>query len=144
MDVAAAEERRWEAVAMAFVEHYYHLLDTSSPSLAGLYDSTSLLSFEGQPEFGAEAIARRLAAAPPFDRYRHRVSTVDCQPSPPTGGILVFVSGSLELPGEEHRSASPIAINGGLSSLSLQMFQLVPTPQGGFVVQNDIFRRLYT
>lgn len=166
MDIAvAAEERRWEEVALAFVEHYYHLFDTSRPSLAGLYDSTSLLSFEGQAEIGAAAIARRLAA-PSFDQCRHRISTVDCEPSPPTRGILVFVSGSIELPSEEHhlrfsqvlqpspslpppRRASPIAINGrlpspGLSSLWLQMFQLVPTPQGGLVVQNDIFRLLYS
>uniref|UniRef100_A0A1D1YJW8 Nuclear transport factor 2 n=1 Tax=Anthurium amnicola TaxID=1678845 RepID=A0A1D1YJW8_9ARAE len=125
-----AEEQRAEAVARAFVDHYYNLFDTSRPSLAALYDPSSMLSFEGQRVRGAEEVARRLGALP-FDRCRHHVSTVDCQPSPAAGGILVFVSGCLELPGEEHQLKFS------------QMFQLIPTPQGSFFVQNDIFRLIY-
>ncbi|EFH62989.1 hypothetical protein ARALYDRAFT_893740 [Arabidopsis lyrata subsp. lyrata] len=33
---------------------------------------------------------------------KHDISTVDCQPSGPASGMLVFVSGNLQLAGEEH------------------------------------------
>ncbi|KAJ0983262.1 hypothetical protein J5N97_011517 [Dioscorea zingiberensis] len=95
-----------------------------------IFMQTSILSFEGQKVHGVEEIGRKLAQLP-FDQCRHFVSTVDCQPSPFAGGILVFVSGNLQLPGEEH-----------LLKFS-QMFQLVPTQQGSFFVQNDIFRLNY-
>ncbi|MQL71907.1 hypothetical protein Taro_004274 [Colocasia esculenta] len=131
VDAATSVEQQAEAVARAFVDHYYNLFDNSRPALAALYHHTSMLSFEGQKARGAEEIARRLAALP-FDRCRHHVSTVDCQPSPASpGGILVFVSGCLQLPGEEHQLRFS------------QMFQLMPTPQGSFFVQNDIFRLVY-
>ncbi|CAM8884065.1 unnamed protein product [Rhodiola kirilowii] len=45
--------------------------------------------------------------------------------------MLVFVSGQIQLAGEQH----------GLKFS--QMFHLMPTPQGSFYVQNDIFRLNY-
>ncbi|KAJ6414724.1 hypothetical protein OIU84_003687 [Salix udensis] len=33
---------------------------------------------------------------------KHHITTVDCQPSGPAGGMLVFVSGNLQLSGEQH------------------------------------------
>ncbi|KAL9256597.1 Nuclear transport factor 2A-like protein [Drosera capensis] len=33
---------------------------------------------------------------------QHAVTTVDCQPSGAAGGVLVFVSGNLQLAGEHH------------------------------------------
>ncbi|KAK1260137.1 Nuclear transport factor 2 [Acorus gramineus] len=119
-----------ELVAKAFVDHYYHLFDNNRTSLSSLYGTTSMLTFEGQKIHGAEEIARKLIELP-FNHCKHFVSTVDGQPSSVLGGILVFVSGSLQLPGEEH-----------LLKFS-QMFQLIPTSQDSFYVQNDIFRLNY-
>nr|PNR45170.1 hypothetical protein PHYPA_014941 [Physcomitrium patens] len=45
--------------------------------------------------------------------------------------MIVFVSGNLQLPGEVHLLKF------------IQMFNLLPTPQGSFCVNNDIFRLNY-
>ncbi|RLM92014.1 hypothetical protein C2845_PM08G27880 [Panicum miliaceum] len=121
-----------DAVARAFVEYYYRTFDANRGALAALYGPhTSVLSFEGHAVAGAEDIGRKLAQLP-FDQCRHSVSTVDCQPSPSfPGSILVFVSGNLQLAGEDHQLRFS------------QMFQLVPNEQGSFFVQNDIFRLNY-
>ncbi|XP_062208623.1 nuclear transport factor 2B-like [Phragmites australis] len=120
-----------DAVARAFVEYYYHTFDTNRAALAALYGPTSMLSFEGHGVAGAEEIGRKLAQLP-FEQCRHSICTVDCQPSPSfPGSILVFVSGNLQLSGEEHQLRFS------------QMFQLVPNEQGSFFVQNDIFRLNY-
>ncbi|GAB2259693.1 hypothetical protein Droror1_Dr00010548 [Drosera rotundifolia] len=123
-------EEQVEVVGRAFVDHYCNLFDNDRPSLSSLYHETSILTFEGQRMQGAEEISSKLNALP-FDQCRHVVSTVDSQPSLFNGSIIVFVSGSLQLSGEEHYLRFS------------QMFHLVPTPQGSFYVQNDIFRLNY-
>ncbi|KAI3437346.1 NTF2 domain-containing protein [Psidium guajava] len=123
-------EEQVELVGRAFVDHYYHLFDEDRASLPSLYQPTSMLTFEGQRVVGAQAIAEKLSQLP-FDQCQHLISTVDSQPSS-AGGIVVFVSGSLRLPGEEH-----------LLRFS-QMFHLIPSsPGGSFFVQNDMFRLNY-
>ncbi|CAN7058001.1 hypothetical protein Bca4012_093929 [Brassica carinata] len=125
--------RSEEEVARAFVNHYYHLFDNDRSSLFTLYSSTSLLTFEGQKIYGVEDIFNKLKQLP-FDQCRHLISTVDSQPSSMAGGcggILVFVSGSIQLHGEDH----PLRFS--------QTFHLVPLPQGSFFVQNEMFRLNY-
>ncbi|PKA47452.1 Nuclear transport factor 2 [Apostasia shenzhenica] len=90
-----------DAVARAFVEHYYRTFDTNRASLAGLYQDSSMLSFEGAKTQGAAAITAKLASLP-FQQCQHNISTIDCQPSGLSGGMLVFVSGSIQLAGEQH------------------------------------------
>ncbi|XP_020589907.1 nuclear transport factor 2-like [Phalaenopsis equestris] len=119
-----------DAVARAFVEHYYRTFDTNRAGLAGLYQDNSMLSFEGAKTQGAAAITAKLTGLP-FQQCQHNISTIDCQPSGPAGGVLVFVSGSLQLLGEQHALKFS------------QMFHLIPTPQGSFYVLNDIFRLNY-
>ncbi|XP_056848306.1 nuclear transport factor 2B [Raphanus sativus] len=95
--------RSEEEVARAFVNHYYHLFDNDRSSLSTLYNPTSLLTFEGQKIYGVEDISNKLKQLP-FDQCRHLISTVDSQPSSMAGGcggILVFVSGSIQLHGED-------------------------------------------
>ncbi|CAN6464715.1 unnamed protein product [Victoria cruziana] len=89
-----------------------------------------MLTFEGQKIQGAQNIAAKLTSLP-FQQCQHSITTVDCQPSGPAGGMLVFVSGNLQLSGEQH----PLKFS--------QMFHLMPTPQGSFYVLNDIFRLNY-
>ncbi|KAL5578937.1 hypothetical protein UlMin_011379 [Ulmus minor] len=123
-------EDQVEMVGRVFVNHYYNLFDTDRTSLSSLYQPTSLLTFEGQKIEGVANITCKLNQLP-FDQCKHVISTIDSQPSSFSNGVVVFVSGSLQLPGEEH------------SLRFSQMFHLVPTAQGSFVVQNDIFRLNY-
>lgn len=95
-------EEESEMVGRAFVEHYYQLFDNERASVSSLYQPESMLTFEGQKILGVDDISSRLQQLP-FERCRHVVSTLDTQPSAATGSLLIFVSGSLELPGEEHQ-----------------------------------------
>ncbi|OMO88132.1 Nuclear transport factor 2 [Corchorus olitorius] len=90
-----------DAVAKAFVEHYYTTFDTNRANLGNLYQENSMLTFEGQKIQGSQNIVAKLTSLP-FQQCKHQISTVDCQPSGPAGGMLVFVSGSLQLAGEQH------------------------------------------
>ena len=119
-----------DALSRNFVQHYYSTFDTNRQALVTLYDEGSMLTFEGEKVQGGQAISDKLNALC-FQQCLHLVSTVDCQPSGPVGGMVVFVSGNLKLPDEEH-----------LLKFS-QMFHLLPTPQGSFFVFNDIFRLNY-
>jgi hypothetical protein len=92
-----------DGVAKAFVDHYYRTFDSNRAGLVGLYQEGSMLSFEGHLVAGAEGIGLKLAQLP-FEQCRHSICTIDCQPTPSfPGGILVFVSGNLQLGGEEHQ-----------------------------------------
>lgn len=90
-----------DALAKAFVEHYYSTFDTNRNGLANLYQEGSMLTFEGQKIQGASNIVAKLTSLP-FQQCHHSISTVDCQPSGVNAGMLVFVSGNLQLAGEQH------------------------------------------
>lgn len=90
-----------DMVAKAFVEYYCRTFDTSRAGLRSLYHEGSMLSFEGSKIQGAQAIVSKLTSLP-FQQCQHSISTVDCQPSGPSGSIVVFVSGSLQIVGEQH------------------------------------------
>ena len=90
-----------DAVAKAFVDHYYRTFDSNRADLGNLYQDSSMLTFEGLKSLGSQAIVAKLAGLP-FQQCLHSVSTVDCQPSGPGGGMLVFVSGTLQVSGEQH------------------------------------------
>lgn len=90
-----------DAVAKAFVEHYYSTFDANRAGLVSLYQEGSMLTFEGQKIQGSLNIVDKLTSLP-FQQCKHNITTVDCQPSGPAGGMLVFVSGNLQLAGEQH------------------------------------------
>ena len=83
-----------DAVARAFVDHYYKTFDANRAALAGLYQDGSMLTFEGDKFLGAANIAGKIGSLP-FQQCKHTIVTVDCQLSGPQGGVLVFVSGSI-------------------------------------------------
>ncbi|OAY65098.1 Nuclear transport factor 2 [Ananas comosus] len=91
-----------DGVARAFVEHYYRTFDGNRAALGGLYQEGSMLTFEGDKIQGAQSIVAKLTSLP-FQQCLHHISTVDCQPSGPQGGMLVFVSGAIQLAGENHQ-----------------------------------------
>lgn len=90
-----------DAVAKAFVEHYYSTFDTNRNNLFTLYQDNSMLSWEGEKYQGAQAIQTKVSGLP-FAQCKHNCHTIDCQPSGPSGGMLVFVSGNLQLADQEH------------------------------------------
>jgi hypothetical protein len=90
-----------DEVSRAFVEHYYSTFDSNRAALASLYQEGSMLTFEGQKIQGSPNIVAKLTSLP-FQQCKHAITTVDCQPSGPAGGMLVFVSGNLQLAGEQH------------------------------------------
>jgi len=57
----------------------------------------TLLHHEGQQIMGSQKLTSL-----PFQQCHHSITTVDCQPSGANGGMLVFVSGNLQLAGEQH------------------------------------------
>ncbi|KAE9603039.1 hypothetical protein Lal_00012761 [Lupinus albus] len=119
-----------DSVAKAFVEHYYSTFDNNRHALFGLYQDGSMLTFEGDKIQGAQAIVTKLTSLP-FQHCHHAISTVDSQPSGVNSGMLVFVSGTLQLAGEQNALKFS------------QMFHLLPTQQGSYYVLNDIFRLNY-
>lgn len=94
-------EAEIEMVGRAFVEHYYQLFDHNRDALATLYQPVSMLTFEGQKILGVADISDKLKQLP-FDQCRHSITTVDSQPLGFAGGIMVFVTGCLQLQGEDH------------------------------------------
>ncbi|XP_035542445.1 nuclear transport factor 2A isoform X3 [Juglans regia] len=90
-----------DQLAKAFVEHYYSTFDANRAGLVSLYQDESMLTFEGQKTQGSQNIVAKLTSLP-FQQCQHGITTVDCQPSGPAGGMLVFVSGNLQLAGEQH------------------------------------------
>jgi len=120
-----------EQIAKAFCQHYYTCFDSDRASLAPLYRSESMLSYEGANIQGQQFIIEKLKSLA-FQRVAHRISTIDCQPSP-GNGILVFVNGELAV----DDSPAPFRF--------AQVFNLQPTPgqQSSFFVLNDIFRLNY-
>jgi hypothetical protein len=86
-----------------------------------------MLSFEGQPFQGGQAIVEKLASLP-FQKVQHKVSTVDVQPSSTANtSILVFVTGQLLVDEETN------------PQFFSQVFQLL-SDNGNWYVFNDIFR----
>ncbi|URE12645.1 Nuclear transport factor 2 (NTF2) domain [Musa troglodytarum] len=53
-----------DAVAKAFVEHYYRTFDGNRAALGGLYQDASMLTFEGDKIQGTAAIVAKLTSSP--------------------------------------------------------------------------------
>eukprot|EP00698_Gefionella_okellyi_P012869 TRINITY_DN349_c0_g1_i1.p1 TRINITY_DN349_c0_g1~~TRINITY_DN349_c0_g1_i1.p1 ORF type:complete len:142 (+),score=18.93 TRINITY_DN349_c0_g1_i1:54-428(+) len=118
------------AIGSAFCTHYYGLFDTNRAALVSLYQTNSMLTFEGKQVLGAAGIMQHLSSLP-FQQIRHETVTIDAQPTL-SGGILVFVSGNLYVDGGQ----TPIKFS--------QVFQLLPFEgASGYWVYNDMFRLNY-
>lgn len=50
----------FDDVARAFVAHFYQTLDTNPAALAGLYQPTSVVTFDGTMHTGPDAIIGKL------------------------------------------------------------------------------------
>mmetsp|Transcript_49221 Transcript_49221/g.73198 ORF Transcript_49221/g.73198 Transcript_49221/m.73198 type:complete len:122 (+) Transcript_49221:76-441(+) len=116
-----------EDVAKAFVQHFYQTFDTNADGLAGLYQPTSMLTFEGTQLQGSQNIMGKLKSV---GSVKHTVKSLDIQPSSSNNAIIVFVTGSISIGGD-----NPLHF--------CEMFQLVSTGPGAYYVHNDVFRLNY-
>ena len=108
------------------------VFDIDRTQLGSLYkDEVSMLNFEHNPgrpgQFkGTAQILEKLTNLP-FRKVQHQVVTIDCQPTP-GGGVLVVVCGNLLVDDEQ------------MPQKFSQVFQLLPSGTGSFYIFNDIFR----
>uniref|UniRef100_A0A7S4MNW5 Nuclear transport factor 2 n=1 Tax=Odontella aurita TaxID=265563 RepID=A0A7S4MNW5_9STRA len=116
-----------EEVAKAFTAHFYQTFDAGAQGLAGLYNEQSMLTFEGQQHQGAQAVIAKLQGCGPV---QHVVKSMDVQPSSNQSAILIFVTGTIKIGGD-----NPLHF--------CEMFQLVSTGPGAYYVHNDVFRLNY-
>lgn len=86
-----------------------------------------MLTFEGQQYQGTANIVEKFRST---GGAQHSVKSVDVQPSKDPSSILIFVTGSVKLAGQEH----PLHF--------CEMFQLVGT-NGSYYIHNDVFRLNY-
>ncbi|CAN6197314.1 unnamed protein product [Urochloa humidicola] len=114
--------------AKAFVDQYYTTFDTNRAAMEGLFQEDSMLSFGGETFVGATAITAKLTSLQ-FSPCKHKVTTMDFQPSGSAGGMLVVVSGTM------HFEVEPLL-------KFTQVFHFMPVEAGNFYVQNT-FRLNY-
>ena len=87
----------------------------------------SMLTFEGTQVQGAANI---LAKYRSFGAVKHTIKSMDVQPSNAQNAIVIFVTGSIKIGGD-----NPLHF--------CEMFQLVSTGPGAYYVHNDVFRLNY-
>eukprot|EP01067_Filipodium_phascolosomae_P007322 Filipodium_phascolosomae@DN5828_c0_g1_i3.p1 len=116
------------SIGVQFVQHYYQTFDTNRAALATLYGPDSMLTFEEEQRNGAEKIVEKLVSLS-FQKVQHIIVKADVQPVPPSGGLIVFVTGNLLV--DENPNALKFA----------QVFHLVQNRQTmQWYCLNDLFR----
>lgn len=116
-----------EEVAKAFVQHFYQTFDAGVDALSGLFNEQSMLTFEGQQVQGSPAIINKLKSV---GQVKHSVKTTDIQPSSNPNAIVIFVTGAIQIGGD-----NPLHF--------CEFFHLVGTAPGQYYVHNDVFRLNY-
>lgn len=116
----------FNSIAQQFVQFYYTTFDTNRAGLFPLYNTESMLTFEGEQFRGAEFIVKKLLELS-CTTVSHQILTIDAQPSSTPSGIIVFVSGLLQMDQD-----SPLKFS--------QVFHLNQAATGQYFVYNDLFR----
>mmetsp|Transcript_724 Transcript_724/g.1698 ORF Transcript_724/g.1698 Transcript_724/m.1698 type:complete len:122 (+) Transcript_724:179-544(+) len=116
-----------EEVANAFVSHFYQTFDSSVDGLAGLYNDQSMMTFEGNQFQGSANIIQQFKKV---GAVKHQVKTTDIQPSSSSNAIVIFVTGAIQIGGD-----NPLHF--------CEFFHLVGTGPGQYYVHNDVFRLNY-
>ncbi|KAK6710318.1 Nuclear transport factor 2, variant 2 [Fusarium graminearum] len=89
-----------------------------------------MLTFESASVLGAEAIAEKLVSLP-FQQVKHKVATLDAQPSNDQGGVIILITGALLIDEEQN----PMNFS--------QTFQLQRDQAGNYYVYNDLFKLVF-
>ena len=87
----------------------------------------STLTFEGTQVIGVDSIMAKLRSV---GQVKHDPKSMDVQPSSSSNAILIFVTGSIRIGGD-----NPLHY--------CEMFQLVSTGPGAYYVHNNVFRLNY-
>ena len=119
-----------DEIGGAFVQHYYQTLDSNPAGLAGLYQATSTLTFEGQSFVGADAIIAKYAS---LGGVQHNIPQIskDVQATPGGAALIIFVTGQLITAGQ----TNPLLFS--------HVFHLVATGPGQYFISNELFRLIY-
>ena len=112
-------------IGQNFAKVYYETFDRNRAELAPLYNEHSMMTFEGDAFQGTAKIVEKLVSLP-IQRVQHAITKVDCQPTV-ANSVVIHVLGQQKAD-EDH----PMSFS--------QSFVLVPTPEGSYVVINDVFR----
>ena len=113
-----------QQIAQQFVQHYYTTFDSNRQNLVSLYQSESMLTYEGTTVKTPQEIVAKLCQIN-AQKLRHKINTSDIQPT--GAGILIYVTGSL-------------SVDDGPEMPFSEVFHLLPTNQGGFWLLNQVFR----
>ncbi|KAK2164359.1 hypothetical protein LSH36_65g07062 [Paralvinella palmiformis] len=124
--MAQTEKAPWEQLGEEFIKQYYMLFDTlQKTALLGLYHATAMITFEENKAQGHPAIKDILENKITFQKIKHVVTKVDCQPTA-ENGVLVLVTGRLQTDDDPPHAFS-------------QLFFLKPADNSYFIF-HDIFR----
>eukprot|EP01017_Pseudomicrothorax_dubius_P040889 TRINITY_DN6484_c0_g1_i2.p1 TRINITY_DN6484_c0_g1~~TRINITY_DN6484_c0_g1_i2.p1 ORF type:complete len:124 (+),score=34.37 TRINITY_DN6484_c0_g1_i2:144-515(+) len=116
-------------LAEQFVTDYYNTLQNDRKSLVNFFTEDSVLSYNGESHKGLEAIKHQLKSLG-YEKIVYSFDTCDVQPSPVSGGILIFCTGTVTIDNESQFKFS-------------QCFQVLPNGSGGFYLHNDILRLVF-
>lgn len=116
-----------EEIAQAFTQHYYTTFDTNVAGLASMFTDKSMMTFEGTQVGGQQPIMNKLQSV---GQVQHVVKSLDVQPSTSDSAIVLFVTGTIKIGGD-----NPLHF--------CEMFQLVAHAPGQYYVHNDVFRLNY-
>jgi Nuclear transport factor 2 (NTF2) domain len=116
----------FNSIGLQFVQYYYNLFQTNRSELHTLFNEQSMLSFEGEHFKGVAQIIQKFQSLG-VQTIVHQILTHDVQPSSSPGGIIVFVTGNLQMDQD-----APLKFT--------QVFHLNPTPSGSFYSHNSFFR----
>jgi len=89
--------------------------------------SSSMLTFEGVQCAGTDNIIAKLRS---IGQVKHEPKCMDVQPSHNPNAIIIFVTGTIKIGGD-----NPLHFS--------EVFQLVSTGPGAYYVHNDVFRLNY-
>ncbi|EHL03223.1 NTF2-like protein [Glarea lozoyensis ATCC 20868] len=118
-------------LARQFTQAYYEFLNGDVYKLAGVYRDNSMLTFESDSFLGASSIVEHYNK----QKVEGKVvvpATQDAQPSNDQGGVIVLVTGLIEIHTPDEVQSFKFS----------QVFQLLQDAQGFFVF-NDVFKLVY-
>lgn len=104
-----------------------HLLNQNNLTCTYQKNEQSMLTFEGQQVQGSANIINKLKSV---GQVKHSVKTTDIQPSSNANAIVIFVTGAIQIGGD-----NPLHF--------CEFFHLVGTAPGQYYVHNDVFRLNY-
>ena len=105
----------------------FNLLVVATIFSSAPQQDSSMLTFESNQVQGGAAIVAKYKSVGPV---QHTVKSMDVQPSNNPNAIVIFVTGSIKIGGD-----NPLHF--------CEFFQLVSTAPGQYYVHNDIFRLNY-